>query len=157
MWGGWPPDRWQWWQPRDAEGAGVGTWPHKRGTLSSRRSSLQVQSKGTKDAWPLLPTMDTCRYSYILRLATADNSHVLVTGPGACGKSTALHAFLKARNKSHCETAFSISTSPRQLQTFLEGSLKRKGKVPAFRLNAPVLALPSAPSPRPLRGGRPQP
>ncbi|KAI9224435.1 dynein heavy chain and region D6 of dynein motor-domain-containing protein [Blastocladiella britannica] len=79
----------------------------------------------------LVPTIDTMRYSWLLKLLAKINKQVLLVGPTGTGKTMYINATLRALPADQWTSiflTFSAQTSAKQTQEFLESKFDKRRK-----------------------------
>jgi len=77
----------------------------------------------------MIPTIDSVRYSYVIKLLLLNNKHVITSGPTGVGKTVNLIEFLgRGLSEKHVSLVlnFSAQTSANQTQDTIDGKVKKK-------------------------------
>lgn len=80
----------------------------------------------------LVPTIDTCRYSFIIEYLLKFKKNIYLTGAGGTGKSVLLSSLLdqikEPNSIDNFSLIFSAQTSSMVIQLAIEDKLKKKSK-----------------------------
>ena len=80
----------------------------------------------------VVPTIDTCRYTYLLNLSIEHRKHLLFVGPTGTGKTVYINAKLMKGLDSDAykiiQLGFSAQTSAAGTQSIIDGKLDKRRK-----------------------------